>query len=173
MIRPATLLIVLCLFLHTRISMAQKVLRLNYSRLGIHHKADFQRDDPFHYKTHDDWRYKTRRLLNFSDSVVYFDEEYGVYISEIRKVKLYVHPYHNKLFQKVFLIAGIGYISLFAVNSLLLNMQPIVTEQAALISLSFLAASYLVKQIGIKHIRLNERNYLKVLDFDWEHLNSP
>jgi hypothetical protein len=165
--------IILFLFSSSFTISAQKVLRLNYSRFGIHHKSDFHRDDEFHYKAFGHFGYQTQRLLNFNDSIVFFDEEYGIAFSDIKKVKLYQHPYHNKLFQKVFLYAGIGYISLFAFNNWILNQEPILTEQAVWISVSLVAASYLVKQLGIKRIRLNNHNYLKVLDFDFEHLNSP
>ncbi len=172
MLRPATLLVFLSLFF-TKEAEAQNILRLNYESFGFHRKYDFHAKDVFRYKRIGSGYWGKNKILNFHDSTVFFNEEYGIRFNEIKKIKLYTHSYHNKLFQTVFLYAGVGYPALYAFNSWILGYEPIITEQVVLFSLSFLATSYIIKQIGIKRVRLNNTNFLKILELDFEHLNTP
>lgn len=167
--------VLLLLFLEPGFGMAQRILRLNYQKLGLHHKHDFSYGERFYYKVYGSGSWHKDKIMNFRDSMIYFDESYGLRFNQIRKIKLYNHSYHNKLFQRLFLYAGILYPSLYLVNSLILDFQPSSQQkqQVVLISLSFFTASYLVKQLGIKRVRLNQNNYLKILELDFEHLNSP
>jgi hypothetical protein len=152
---------------------AQNILRLNYRSFGFNHKHDFHPNDMFRYKRMGSSYWAKNKILNFRDSTIYFNEEYGIQFNEIKKIKLYTHSYHNKLFRTVFLYAGIGYPALYAFNSWILAYEPIITEQVVWISLSLLATSYIIKQIGIKRVRINNTNFLKILELDFEHLNTP
>lgn len=154
---------------------AQRILRLNYQKLGLHHKHDFAYGDNFIYKPLSSNRWNKDKIMNFRDSMVYFDKEYGIRFDNIKKIKLYTHSYHNKLFQRLFIYAGVLYPSLYVVNSLILGFHPSTEQkqQVVLLTVSFFTASYLIKQIGIKRVRLNENNYLKILELDFEHLNTP
>ncbi len=165
------MILILPLFLENVKS--QNILRLNYQSFGFHKKHDFHANDVFRYKRIGGNYWVKNKILNFHDSAVYFNEEYGIRFNEIKKIKLHTHSYHNKLFQTVFLYAGVGYPALYAFNSLILGYEPIITEQVIWISLSFLATSYIIKQIGIKRVRLNNNNFLKILELDFEHLNTP
>lgn len=172
MAKHFSLLVILVLFVCLE-AKAQNLLRLNYQRFGFHRKFDFQANDVFRYKRIGSSYWAKNKILNFRDSTIFFNEEYGIRFDEIKKIKLYTHSYHNKLFQTVFLYAGVGYPSLYAFNSWILGYEPIITEQVVWLSLSFLATSYIIKQIGIKRVKLNNNNFLKILELDFEHLNTP
>jgi hypothetical protein len=165
-----TVILFLCVYQEGN---SQSILRLNYQRFGLHRKFDFQANDVFRYKRVESSYWAKNKILNFRDSTIFFNEEYGIRFNEIKKIKLHTHSYHNKLFQTLFLYAGVGYPVLYSFNSLILGYEPIITEQVVWISLSFLATSYLIKQIGIKRIKLNNNNFLKILELDFEHLNTP
>lgn len=172
MLKHLVLTVFLFLFVYQEAD-SQNILRLNYQRFGFHRKYDFHAKDVFRYKRIGSAYWAKNKILNFRDSTIYFNEEYGIRFNEIKKIKLYTHSYHNKLFQTLFLYAGVGYPVLYSFNSLILGYEPIITEQAVLISLSFLATSYIIKQIGIKRVKLNNNNFLKILELDFEHLNTP
>ncbi len=172
MLKNLFIAVVLSLFVCQEAN-AQSILRLNYQRFGFHRKYDFQAKDVFRYKRLGSHYWAKNNILTFRDSTIFFNEEYGIRFNEIKKIKLYTHSYHNKLFQTLFLYAGVGYPLLYSFNSLILGYEPIITEQALWLSLSFLATSYIIKQIGIKRVKLNNNNFLKLLELDFEHLNTP
>ena len=152
---------------------AQKLLRVNYIKLGFAKKYDYNVHDEMHYKLKGDGTLHKNKIMDYHDSVVVFDNYVTVAFNQLRMIKIPQHSHHNKLFQKVFLIAAVGYPSLFAFNSWILGYQPILTEQAMLLSASFLATSFIIKQLGITRVRLKKNGFVKVLDLDFEHLNTP
>lgn len=152
---------------------AQKLLRVNYIKLGFAKKYDFGINDNMQYKLKGDGTLHTNKIMDYHDSVIVFDNYVTVAFNELRMIKIPQHSHHNKLFQKVFLIAAVGYPSLFAFNSWILGYQPILTEQAIILSVSFLTTSFIIKQLGITRVRLKKNGFIKVLDLDFEHLNTP
>lgn len=154
---------------------AQRLLRLNYQKFGFHHKHDFHYGETFIYKQTASTIWRKDKIMNFRDSMIYFDKDYGLKFNQVRKIKLYTHSYHNKLFQRLFIYAGILYPTLYIANSLILDFHPSTEQkqQVLLITASFFTATFLIRQIGIKRIKLNDNNNLKILELDFEHLNTP
>ena len=151
---------------------AQTLLRLNYEKWGIHHKFDFQAKDVLIYKTWDSPSWHKNKIMAFRDSTIFFAEDYGVTFREIKKIKIKHHSFHSLLFQRLFTVGAILYPSRYLVNGLILGL-PILTPAFFIVPASFITAKIILWQIGIKRVRLNEKNHLKLLVLDFERLNTP
>ncbi len=154
-------------------SSAQKTLRINYQSFGQPKKQDYHINDKFTYKLTGEFFYHKNKLLNFYDTSIVMDNYITYGFNDIKKVKINHASFHNQLFQKLFLYAGVGYPLLYAVNGLILGYRPIVSDQALILSASFLLTSYCIKQLGITRVKLKRKGFIKVLDLDFDHLNTP
>lgn len=152
---------------------AQKILRVNYQSFGVSKKQDYYINDKISYKLKAGLFYRQNKLINFYDTSVVMDNYITYGFNTIKAIKINHASFHNLLFQKLFLYAGIGYPTVYAVNALILGYRPILSDKALVLSASFLVTSYLIKQLGISRVKMKRKGFIKVLDLDFDHLNTP
>jgi len=76
-----------------------------------------------------------------------------------------------KPFSFVFMIGGIAFLPLNTLNNYLIGTSPAFDEKALYISAALLTTSVLIKQLGIRRVRLNKKTDFKVLSINYENLN--
>lgn len=72
--------------------------------------------------------------------------------------------YGINLMGSFFIVAGSGYFPLDTFNRIINNDDPLVSEESALVSASFLSAGFICKAIAHKGYKISEKRPLKIID---------
>ena len=157
--------IVVCLLF--KISYAQKILELNYHSLfGKQKSFQFFNNSQLDYKLKGDLLYRTHKLVNVNDSLLIFDNDEVVKITQLKAIKIrgiVLSPY---LFG-----AGILFFILDTGNNIGKGHANIINEQAVLVSSVFVLAGIIVKRIQDKHVYIRKNVTIRILDTDYQNLN--
>jgi len=139
--------------------------------LGSFKKYEIFSGDILECKLKGEHFFSKHQIVNMNDSLIMFENDQVIKLSQIKVIKL---PRGSRLFvtfRKVFFRGGILYLSLNTINNLILNGAFRADPRALYISGSFLAASFILKQLSIKRIRVKSNVTLKVLDLNFQKLN--
>lgn len=145
-----------------------QVLSMPFGRLK---KYEFHPGDRISYKLKGERKFLTGNVLALGDSCILFEAD-SVGLNQLKAIRFKSNNYHAKLFQKIFLIGGVGFPSISLANNSINNVDPLLNKTAAIVTASFLAASFLVHQSCIKRMRLTKNKIIKIVDIDYEHLNQ-
>ncbi len=152
-------------------SPAQPKLKILFTKFGRLKKYEFALNDELQYKLKGERHYLTDRIVALHDSsIILTRDSFG--IADIKMIKLKSDNYHAQLFQKIFLVGGIGYPALNLVNNSMNNVRPLLSQNALIITGSFLAASFIINELRIKRIRITKNKVVKVVDIDFENINQ-
>ena len=149
---------------------AQPKLKIVFTRLGFLKKYEILQNDVIRYKLKGEREFVTGKILALKDSSIIFEAD-SVGLNQIKMIRIKNENYHSKLFQKLFLVGGIGYPFLTVVNNSLNQVNPILSEKSAIVSASFLMASFIIYRSRIKRIRFTEDKLIKIENIDYENIN--
>jgi len=159
-------LIILCGLLN--ISFAQKILELNYhSIFGKAKSYQFFNNSNLDYKLKGDLFYRTHKLVNLNDSLLVFDNDSVVKISQLKAIKI-----KGMLISPYFFGSSILFFLLDTGNNIGKGHPAIVNEQTVLVSSALLLAGVIVRRIQDKHVYIRKNVTIRVLDTDYQHLSK-
>jgi predicted oxidoreductase len=151
---------------------AQTRLRISYDQLGNTRLYEVFTNELLEYKLKGDAFYTSKKIIHMQDSIIVFEDNSEITLAQLKAVRLRMHNHLVNTFQAAFLTAGIGFVSLNTINNIITNESPILDERAALISLALVTTSFLIRELGIKRIFINDKKTLKIVSIDFQHLNS-
>ena len=160
------LLIIVLLFL--KISFSQKILDVHYHSLFGKNKS-FQvfNNSKLHYKLKGDLLYRSHKLVNMNDSLLIFDNDSVVKLSQLKCIRIdgaRISPY--------FFGGGILFFLLDVGNSIVFGHSQIIHEQAVLVSSIAIVSGIIIKRIQDKHIYIRKDVTIRVLDTGYGDLNK-
>lgn len=168
----AKLLFLILLYLGSHL-MAQKSLELTsvgiFGRLNIVRIPNYS---VFEYKAKGENKYRNNKIVNLQDTVIVFEDGNNIFLREIKRVKLRSDNRLIAVFSTLFIMGGVAFITVNTINNLIVPTEPVVNEQALLISAGLVGAGVILKQTGIKRVKINERNSLRIINIDFGNLNS-
>jgi hypothetical protein len=157
--------IFVCLICKT--SYSQKILELNYHSLfGKQKSFQFFNNSKLDYKLKGDLLYRTHKLVNLNDSLLIFDNDEVVRISQLKAIKIrgiMISPY--------FFGAGILFFLLDTGNNIGKGHANIINEQAVLVSSICILTGIILKRIQDKHVYIRKSVTIRILDTDYQNLN--
>lgn len=150
---------------------SQTVLRVSYNRLGsvkIYHIAV---NEVLEYKLKGEFRFKKNKIINMHDSTILLDNYTEIQLNQIKVLRLGKNNFLVTKFKKFFFDGAVLFISLSVVNNLIIHTTPVLNKNAVYVSAALFVTGFLIKEIGIKRIRITKRKSLKIYNRDYEHLN--
>lgn len=150
---------------------AQPKLKIVFTRLGFLKHYELVQNDVIKYKLKGERKFLTGRIFALKDSSIIFEAD-SVGLNQIKMIRIKSDNYHGMLFQKLFLIGGIGYPFLTIVNNSLNQVNPVLNEKSAIISASLLMASFIIYRSRITRIRFTDNKLIKIENIDYNNLNK-
>lgn len=77
-----------------------------------------------------------------------------------------------RLFQSAFITGGAFFLFLNTTNNLINDRTPVLDINAALIATGLITTGFLIKQIGVRRLRINEHKHLKIVDLSFNNLSE-
>ncbi|MES2515403.1 MAG: hypothetical protein V4580_14715 [Bacteroidota bacterium] len=102
-----------------------------------------------------------------NDSLLIFDNDSVIRLSQLKCIKVRGTRFSHWVF-----VSGILFFVIDTGNNIVNGHAKIVNEQTVLISTAGIIAGLIVKRIQDKHIYIRKNVTLKVLDTNYENLNS-
>lgn len=162
------ILFFLCLCLIFKLSYSQKILELNYHSLfGKQKSFQFFNNSPLDYKLKGDLLYRTHKLVNMNDSLLIFDNDEIVRIDQLKTIKI-----RGVMISPYFFGAGFLFFLLDTGNNIGKGHTEIINEQAVLVSSICILTGIIVKRIQDKHVYIRKNVTIRILDTDYQNLNS-
>ena len=161
-------ILILILTVFSRMGVSQKILDIHYHSLfGKEKSFQFFNNSKLDYKLKGDLLYRTHKLVNMNDSLLVFDNDSVVKISQLKCIKIkgaHISPY--------FFGGGILFFLVDVGNSIFFGHPQIIHEQAVLVSSIAIVAGVIVKRIQDKHVYIRKNVTIRVLDTGYEGLNK-
>ena len=149
------------------IGFSQKTLVVHYySLFGKQKSFQIFNNSTLHYKLKGNLLYTSHKLVNMNDSLLVFDNDYILNISQIKCIKI-----KGAHLSTYFFGAGFLFFLLDTGHNVAYGRQQIVSEQAVLVTSIAIISGIIVKRIQDKHIYIRKNVILKVLDTNYENLN--
>ncbi|MBA3683477.1 MAG: hypothetical protein H0W73_20270 [Bacteroidetes bacterium] len=76
------------------------------------------------------------------------------------------------MFQSAFITGGAFFFFLNTTNNLINERTPVISMNAALIGGGLMVTGVLIKQIGVRRLRINKNKYLKIVDLSFNNLSE-
>lgn len=149
---------------------SQNKLRITYTGIGGLKIQELYEGDILEYKVKGSHKYKVSNINAFGDSTITFETEEPVRFDQLKLIRVRKRNYHNKLLQKFFIRAAIGYPLLQIINNSINHQSPLVNQTGAIVSASALLAFGITRRLDIKKIRINKRKALKTVSMDYQNL---
>jgi hypothetical protein len=154
--------------LFLKIGISQKILDVNYySLFGKNKSFQIFNNSKFDYKLKGDLFYSTHKIVNMNDSLLVFDNDSAIKLSQLKCIRIRGTRISHWLF-----VSGILFFIIDTGNNIVNGHPKIVNEQTVLISTAGIIAGLIVKRIQDKHIYMRKNVILKVLDTNYENLNA-
>jgi len=153
------ILLILTLNVHS-----QKVLRINRVCLNNFKTSELFINDILEYKLKGQQRYKTGKIVGLQDSMIILSNDSIIKLSEIKSIKLKANYRLIKLFSTALTYAGVGLLLIDSFNNAINETSPILRQETAIVSISLVTAGIIISQIGIKRIKINKKNTIKIID---------
>lgn len=153
------------LLLTSSIGYSQKILDLHYTSVfGKDKSFQFFNNSRFSYKLRGDVLYRRHKLVNMTDSLLVFDNDDVVKLSEIKAVKI-----HGALISPYFFAAG----ALFAVDARdgVVGRQQVASDRALIVLGCCVAGGLIVNYFQAKHIRIKKNSVFRIIDTDYRNLH--
>ncbi len=151
---------------------SQKTLEVLVNRFGKLKKYEVFIGDHLEYKMRGKYSYRRDKITNLQDSFIVFKSDSVVRLSQLKAVRLKKNHHLVRTLQTAFIALGGGFIFLNTTNNLINERNPVVDPLAILIGGGLIGTGILIKQINIKRIRINDRNQLKIVDFNFNNLSE-
>lgn len=151
---------------------SQSLLRVTYMRFGSPKIFDVLNNEMLEFKLKGERHFNKDKVIKLQDSTILFENYTEVKLDQIQALRLRKNNYHIKVFQTIFFMGGVGFVTLNTVNNAITDTSPIFNEKAAYISAALLATGFLIREMGIVRIRMNKNKDMKIINIDFQHLNS-
>lgn len=151
---------------------SQKTLQITYSRFGSLKKFELFNGDVLEYKLKGQYSYRLNKIVNLQDSIIVFSNDSVIKLNQIKAICIRKSNFLLKQFQQVFLLGGGLFFSFNTINNILNERQPTIDPKAALISASLIGTGFIIKEIGVKRIRMNDNRSLKIVNLDYQNLSD-
>lgn len=162
--------ILFCLTLS--LSFSQKILEIDITRFNHFKYIQLYNNSYIEYKLKGEHKYRINKIVNMKDSLIIFDNDSSIILSEIKSIKLRDANRLYALFSGFFYTGGVLFISLDIFNNIINSETPYVKQTAAIASAGLITLGFIIKQLSIKRIRINKRKSLRILETDYQHLNE-
>ena len=165
-------ILILVLFLYTSICFSQKMLEIDIVRFNHFKSVQLFTGSYIEYKLKGEHKYRINKMVNMKDSLIIFDNDSSVVLSNIKVIKLRDANHLFKLFSGFFYTGGILFIGLDSFNNIINHDSPIINQTAVIASAALISAGFIVKQLSIKRIRINSHKSLRIIDINYQNLNK-
>lgn len=143
-----------------------------YTRFGKLKTIEIYNGEVLEYKLKGDYSYRLNRIVNLQDSFIVFSNDTIIKLNQLKAICIRKSNFLMKQFQQVFILGG-GLFFLFnTTNNFLNDRQPIIDQKAAFIGAGLITTGFLIKQIGIRRIRINHTKSLKIVNLDYQNLSE-
>jgi len=143
-----------------------------YTRFGKLKTIEIYNGEVLEYKLKGDYNYRLNRIVNLQDSFIVFSNDTIIKLNQLKAICIRKSNFLMKQFQQVFILGG-GLFFLFnTTNNFLNDRQPIIDQKAAFIGAGLITTGFLIKQIGIRRIRINHTKSLKIVNLDYQNLSE-
>lgn len=161
-------IVCIVLFLILKFSYSQKILELNYhSVFGKEKSYQFFNNSKIDYKLKGDLFYRTHRLVNLNDSVLVFDNDSAVKISQLKAIKI-----RGGMFSPWLFSAGFLFFAIDTGNNIANGHATIINEQTIVVSSVLILAGIIVRRIQDKHVYIRKNITIRVLDTNYQNLTK-
>ncbi|MDP3556415.1 MAG: hypothetical protein Q8T03_03510 [Bacteroidota bacterium] len=151
---------------------AQKTLQVLFTRFGTLKKFEIYNGDILEYKFKGEHKYRQNKITNLQDSFIVFSNDTIIKLDQLKAIRIRKNNFVVSLFQGVFITGGATFFFLNTTNNLINERSPIVDQNAALIGASLITTGFLIKQIGIRRIRITKHKQLKVIELNFNNLSN-
>lgn len=154
------------LLLAGSVGYSQKILDLHYTSVfGKDKSFQFFNNASFSYKLKGDLFYRRHKLVNMTDSLLVFDNDAVVKLSEIKAVRI-----DGALISPYFFGAGALFFILDTGHGAIFGRQQVVSDQALIVLGSCVAGGLIVKYFQDKRIRIKKNSVFRIIDTDYRNL---
>jgi len=150
----------------------QTYLRITYTHFGVTRIYNVPNYDVMEYKLKGESRFHKNKIFNMKDSSILFENYTEIKLNQLKALRIKKHNHLVSTFQNLFLLGGVGFVTLNTINNLITDTSPVFNEKAAYISAALLATSLLIREMNIKRIRITKNKALKILNIDFQHLGT-
>jgi hypothetical protein len=151
---------------------SQKTLKVFYTRFGKLKTVEIYNGHVLEYKLKGEHSYRLNKIVNLQDSFIVFSNDTIIKTNQLKAICIRKSNFLMKQFQQVFMLGGGLFFVLNTTNNLLNERQPVIDQKAAFIGATLIATGFLIKQIGIRRIRINHKNYLKIINLDFQNFSE-
>ncbi len=150
------------------VSYSQKILDLHYhSVFGKEKVFQFFNDSYLSYKTKTDFFYKKNKLVNMQDSLLVFSNDSVIKLIQLKYLKI-----EGAKISRYPIAAGLLFFLLDTGHNIAYHNPKIISNQAIFAVSIGAIASLIIHRIEDKHVKINKNCTLRILDLDFNHLNS-
>lgn len=165
-------ILIFILVLCSSIGVSQKILEIDIARFNHFKPIQFYNGSYIEYKLKGEHRYRINKMVNMKDSLIIFDNDSSIVLSEIKSIKLRDANHLFRLFSGFFYTGGVLFIGLDTFNNFINKDTPLVNQTALIASAGLIAAGFIIKQLSIKRVRISKHKMLRIIDTDYQHLNK-
>jgi hypothetical protein len=152
---------------------SQSSLQVSINRFGTTKIFEVFTYENLEYKLKGNWFYRKDRIANMRDSIIVFANDSVIFLNQIKSIRLRKNVPH--LAELAFVIngLGIGFFGLNTFNNAITDSPPIIIDGVAIcVSGGLFTLAYLVKQLGIKRVRITGNKTLRIVEMNYNDLNK-
>ena len=138
---------------------SQNGIRIHFKKLGFNSVMEVFPGDVMEFKLRHEHKFKAVKVLELSDTAVYFGYDEFVNWKDIKCIRVSSGNYLNRKFKTFFKRGAILFITLDVLNNLILNHRPILNPKAVAVSASLAVAWLLFKKFDHKKVRLRKSSF--------------
>ncbi|MBA2611353.1 MAG: hypothetical protein H0U95_05225 [Bacteroidetes bacterium] len=172
MAKKISILLLFFLFAGHSHCYSQKTLEILITRFGKLKKFEVHNGEFLEYKLKGQFSYHRNKITNLQDSLIVFSNDSVIKLEQLKAIRLKNNIHLVRTFQTAFIGLGAGFFFLNTTNNLINDRSPAIDPLAVMIGAGLIGTGLLIKQIGIKRIRINGRKHLKIIDLNLNNLSE-
>lgn len=152
----------------SQIVQAQKILDIHYSGL-LNKNKTFQifNNSELTYKLKGQHKFKTNKLVNIKDSTLLFENDSVIYLNQIKSIRI-----NGVMLSPLFFGAGTLFLLLDTFHNVAFDRPQIVNNQALAVTSIFYAGGIIMRFVQYKYIRIKHNTVLRIIDANYQNMNS-
>jgi hypothetical protein len=165
-------ILILILTVCSFVASAQKILEIDIVKFNRFKPIQLHNGSYIEYKLKGAHKYRINKMVNMKDSLIIFDNDSSIALSEIKVIKLRDANHLYRLFSRFFYTGGLLFVGLDTLNNFINKDSPLVNQTAVIVSAALISAGFITKQLSIKRVRINNHQSLRIIDTDYQNLNK-